>query len=256
MDDKVMIYLLGTAGSGKSTLANRLGEWLTEKGGSVVRVNLDPGADTLPYSPDLDVREWVDLYDIMAKYELGPNGAQIASADNIALLADKIEQGVDEVNADYVLVDTPGQIELFAYRNSSKVIIRALGPTRSQFVFLIDPYLANTPVDYISQQLLYITCQLRFGIPSVNLLSKCDMMEDGAIERIIEWSRDRDALYSAAMDEATSLGGQFHMELLRSIMHMELTTPVFRCSSETGEGMADIYNTVQQVYSGGEDIGT
>ena len=122
-------------------------------------------------------------------------------------------------------------------------------------VFLVDPFLSLTPSGYISQQLLYITCQLRFPIPSINVLSKCDIIEMEKKDMIIEWANDRNALYSAALDETISLGGQFNIELLRSITDMDISSVMYPCSSETREGMEDIYNTIQQVYSGGDDIG-
>ncbi len=254
MEPKKYIYLIGTAGSGKSTLCKALGSWLQNEGADVLHLNLDPGADSLPYVPDIDVREWVDLYDIMQRYNLGPNGAQIASADNIALVAGEIHQRLDEDAADYVLLDTPGQIELFAFRKSSRVLMEQFDSENSQLVFLVDPFLSSSPSGFISQQLLYITCRLRMPLPSMTVLSKSDMIEDERVERIIEWSRNPEALYSDALDEAFTLGGQFNMEVLRSIRDMDLTDRLYRCSAKTGEGLPDIYNIVQQVYAGGDDI--
>ncbi|MDP6156260.1 MAG: ATP/GTP-binding protein [Candidatus Thermoplasmatota archaeon] len=255
MIKKIFVYFVGTAGSGKTTLVNSFGEWLVREGAEILRINLDPGADSLPYVPDIDIREWVNLYDIMEKYNLGPNGAQIASADRIAMEAAKIKEIVDETRADYVLVDSPGQIELFAFRNSSRVMIEQLDMDLSLMVFLVDPFLSMMPSGYISQQLLYITCQLRFPIPSINVLSKCDIIEKEKKDMIIEWANDSNALYSAALDETVSVGGQFNLEILRSIRDMDLSSVLYPCSSETREGMADIYNIIQQAYSGGDDIG-
>ena len=41
---------------------------------SVVVVNLDPANDELPYHCAVDVRELVNVDDVMQAYELGPNG--------------------------------------------------------------------------------------------------------------------------------------------------------------------------------------
>jgi len=254
MQEKVKIYFVGTAGSGKSTLCNAFGEQLIRLGGNVVRINLDPGADILPYEPDIDIRDSINLYDMMKEHNLGPNGAQIACADNIAFHAGDIRRAIENMSGDYILIDTPGQIELFAYRNSSTVILEELGAPGSLFVFLTDPFLSQTPTGFIGQLLLYIGCQLRFHIPSITVLSKCDMVDEIIVETMEKWARDPEALYSAAMDETTTMGGQFHFELLRSIMDMDLYTEFFRCSSKTGMGLLDIYNTVQQNFAGGEDI--
>ena len=254
MKRSVYIYFIGTAGSGKSSLTYAFGEWLKREQADIMRINLDPGAETLPYMPDVDIREWINLYDVMEEFNLGPNGAQIACADRIALKAPDVKTRIEEMEADYILVDTPGQIELFAFRNSSGVIIDEFDKDASMMVFLQDPFLSLTPSGYISQQLLYITCQLRFPTPFMNVLSKSDMMDEEKVDKIISWSTYPDSLYNAALDEAFTVGSQFNIELLRSIIDMDISNVLHRCSSETGYGMADIYNIIQQCFAGGEDI--
>src|SRR5439155_986757 len=69
------LYFLGTAGSGKSTMVYAFQLWMNSQGLDCVTVNLDPGAESLQYSPDLDVRDYVNLSEIMEEQDLGPNGA-------------------------------------------------------------------------------------------------------------------------------------------------------------------------------------
>lgn len=78
------IFILGTAGSGKSMLTSRLLEYYSSRSANAIAVNLDPGVIELPYEPDVDVRDYVDIYAIMDKYKLGPNGALIMASDMIA----------------------------------------------------------------------------------------------------------------------------------------------------------------------------
>lgn len=52
-----IVFIIGTAGSGKSQLTATFGEWLKMSKQDVVTVNLDPGVSTLPYSPEVDVRD-------------------------------------------------------------------------------------------------------------------------------------------------------------------------------------------------------
>ena len=84
MKDIIFIYLIGTAGSGKSTLTHNFQEWMSLRGFNAITVNLDPGAENLPYTPDVDICDWISLKEIMDSYGLGPNGAQIACADMLA----------------------------------------------------------------------------------------------------------------------------------------------------------------------------
>ena len=62
-----VVYIMGFAGAGKSTLAKEFSEFLRDLGYRVVIANLDPGAETLPYKPDYDVRSIVRLADIMRR---------------------------------------------------------------------------------------------------------------------------------------------------------------------------------------------
>ena len=112
------IFFTGTAGSGKSQLTSILSNWYQQEGKDVITVNLDPGVNNLPYGVDVDIRDYINLKDIMEKYNLGPNGSLILASDLIATKLEQIENEIDEYNPDYVFIDTPGQIELFAYRTS------------------------------------------------------------------------------------------------------------------------------------------
>ncbi|MFN3622241.1 MAG: ATP/GTP-binding protein, partial [Nitrososphaerales archaeon] len=91
------IFVVGTAGSGKSLLSLNLAEWYKTKGAHSITVNLDPGALSLPYEPDVDVRQYIDLQQVMENYGLGPNGAMIFSCDLIATKLSELQDEVDEL---------------------------------------------------------------------------------------------------------------------------------------------------------------
>ena len=76
----------------------------------------NPAVSELPYLPDVDIRDHIDINNIIETYGLGPNGAIIMAHDLISTKIQDIQLEVDELNPDYILIDTPGQIELFAYR--------------------------------------------------------------------------------------------------------------------------------------------
>ena len=92
MKQETFVYFIGTAGSGKSTLTYSFQQWMNNRGLDAITVNLDPGAENLPYVPDVDIRDWISLKEIMDSYGLGPNGAQIAAADMLALNIDDFYQ--------------------------------------------------------------------------------------------------------------------------------------------------------------------
>ena len=250
----INVFFVGTAGSGKSTLCHAFQNWMNNLGLDVITVNLDPGVEFLSYTPDIDIREWISLTEVMKEHNLGPNGAQIACADLLVFNIERVKKLIDEYKTNYVLIDTPGQIELFTFRHSSTRVVQTLGIPNSFLLFLIDPFIAQVPTGFASQLLLASTVQFRFGLPIVNVLSKCDMLEKKIIDEIVERSNDLVKLEDALMEEAISLHSQINYEILRVLREMDVYRALTPTSSETGLGMEDIYNHVQQIFDGGEDL--
>lgn len=253
MEEAFKIYFVGTAGCGKSTLTAAFSEWLQTQGYDSVLVNLDPGAETMPYDPDVDIREWVKLADIMREYGLGPNGAQIAAADLLAINAKKVAKVLEGFETDYVLYDTPGQLELFAFRDSSKKIIEAFNPEASMICFLIDPMLARNPNGFVSSMMLSAITSFRLEIPMMSIVSKSDLLSDEEIERIQGWSDNNESLFNALMDEIGGAQNQVSIEILRALETVGIGGGIGFASSETMSGIEDIYNMIQQTAAGGED---
>ena len=131
MKQQTFVYFIGTAGSGKSTLTNNFKEWMRLRGLDAITVNLDPGAENLPYEPDVDICDWISLKEIMDSYGLGPNGAQIACADMLALNTSDVKKSIESFKSDYIIVDTPGQLELFVFREAGKYTVKFLNPEKS-----------------------------------------------------------------------------------------------------------------------------
>ena len=144
------IFVTGTAGSGKSMLTSKILEYYQNNGVFASVLNLDPGVESLPYRPDVDVRDYVDIVHIMKQYDLGPNGSMIMANDLIASKIDEIQNEVNRVNPDYLIVDTPGQIELFAYRASGPFFIQNIDACEKTNIFLYDGTMIVSPSNFIS----------------------------------------------------------------------------------------------------------
>jgi hypothetical protein len=76
----------------------------------------------MPYNPDIDIRDFIVLEEVMTEYELGPNGAMILASDLMVNFLDDLRDEIDEYNPDWVFVDTAGQLELFAFRETGPLI--------------------------------------------------------------------------------------------------------------------------------------
>lgn len=254
MEDPLAIYFTGTAGAGKTTLTKAYLDWMGENGYDAITVNLDPGMEEPGYEASVDVRDWVKLADVQKEYGLGPNGAQVAAADVIALKVYEIREVLERMNSDYILVDTPGQVELFAFRESSKAIVEALTGERSMIAFLFDPALARSPKGFVSLLMLSATVQFRFGLPLTNILSKADLIKPKEMERLQEWGDEPFSLYEAVREESGDADTGLSLELFRALETIgPLWQPLFT-SAESGAGMDLIYASAQRAFHGGEDL--
>lgn len=249
----IYVYFVGTAGSGKSTVTHSFNEWCKRNGYDAIPVNLDPGVKKIPYSPEVDIREWISLEEVMKEYNLGPNGAQVVCADMLALNASELEERIREYRADYVLFDTPGQLELFAFRSAGKVIVEQFGVEKSVIAFLIEPSLSTTPANFVSQLMLSAVTQFRLGTATVNLLTKIDMIDEEALKMIVEWGKNPDSLYEELMNKS-SMYSQLNEGIMNVIKEMEGQINLIPISSITWEGMEDLYSAIQNIFYGGEDL--
>jgi len=248
------LYFIGTAGCGKTTLTHAFQLWLQHEGYDSITVNLDPGAESLPYAPDVDVRDWIKLSEIMQEYGLGPNGAQIVAADMLALNIKEIAQVVAGFDTDFVLIDTPGQLELFTFRQSSRVVVDELSGEAGILVYLFDPALSRTANGFVSSMMLASTVHFRLPVPMIPVLAKADTLSEEDNDRIEAWSRDYYTLFNALLDESIDSQTQISVEFLQALETVGAGRSVIPVSSDTGEGLEDIYAIAQQLLEGGEDI--
>jgi len=179
------IILVGPAGSGKSTLAKALWELASSRGPKTIIVNFDPAVEVLPYDPHIDVRNLVSVEDFMKK-GLGPNGALIASVASLVNYVDEIKSEIDKYSADITIIDTPGQLELFAYRSSGPVIINTIvGEDPAVTLFLIDAPFFEDPLSIVSALSLSSSVAVRMGLPQVNVATKSDLLLPEIVDELI-----------------------------------------------------------------------
>lgn len=259
MAENFAIYFIGTAGSGKTSLTAAYKRWLDQQGLDSVLVNLDPGVVDLPYEADVDVREWIHIDEVMETYDLGPNGAQVAAADMLAMNARQIQETLEQYRTDFFLMDTPGQVELFVFREAGKFLVDHLGTDKSQLAFLIDPFLAQDASGFVTQLMLSATAQFRFKIPAVHLLGKRDLLEADDLERFESWVKDPQGLLEQIRTEEIDPGlpGMYRevaVHIHRMLEDLEAWSRLHPVSAKSGEGLEDLYGAVTASYKGGGDV--
>lgn len=245
------VYFVGTAGSGKSTLVDVFSRWLRDRDQDVVIVNLDPGAKWLPYGPDIDVREYISFERVMTELTLGPNGAFIACADMIASFAEKLKEEAEKDNPTYVLVDTPGQMELFAFREAGRAIISTLCSERTVVVYLIDASLMKKPSSLAASLLLSASVRFSLLKPQVCVLSKSDLLTKKDREIASRWFEHIEYISNIIGKEENPLLGDFSRSIMQVLTELESLTNIIPVSSVTGEGLDELFAELQRIFAGG-----
>jgi GTPase SAR1 family protein len=246
-------FIIGTAGSGKSLFTAALSEWLKVSKQDVAVVNLDPGALKLPYSPDVDVRNYVDIGDLMEKYGLGPNGALIMAADLIADEIENITKDIEAANADVVLVDTPGQMELFAFRASGPYIVNELTREPKAIVYLFDAVFSINPLNYVSNMFLSAAVYNRFFQPQMHLLSKCDLIPEKEVKTIIDWSVNPRALEDSIEQKLEGTKRLFSRNMMHAISQLGIKFLLIPVSAKTNQGLVNFNAALERILAGGEE---
>jgi hypothetical protein len=249
------IVIVGPAGSGKSTLTAQLSSAMESQGASVVKVNFDPAADKPPYDPDVDVRDYVTVEEFIDK-GLGPNGAMVSAVDALIGHVDKIRQEVEEFRADYVIIDTPGQLEPFAYRAGGPLVLDALiQDDKSLVVFLMDAVFFEDPVDIVSILTLASSVNVRFKRPQLNVISKADLLPPDVLNNVVERLHEEGYLEDALRDSRLLRGLelQLSMSLARALYEAGYVGQLLPVSAYDEASVRELYGKVQEVLEGGED---
>uniref|UniRef100_A0A1I8J0F0 AAA domain-containing protein n=2 Tax=Macrostomum lignano TaxID=282301 RepID=A0A1I8J0F0_9PLAT len=196
----------------------------------------------------IDIRDTVNYKEVMAQYRLGPNGAILTCLN---LFATKFDQVINLINSrrssiEFVIVDTPGQIEAFTWSASGSIITEALAaqlPT--VLVYVMDTPRSHSPVTFMSNMLYACSILYKTRLPFVVALNKTDII---SADFAMEWMTNFEAFQEALHQERSYLSN-----LTRS---MSLVLDSFyaglRCagvSAATGDGMPLFLSRVRDAVS-------
>lgn len=174
--------VMGPAGSGKSTYCSTMAEHFTVVKRKCYVVNLDPAAEYFDYEVACDIRELIELEDVMEDEELqyGPNGGLVFCMEyflkNVNWLKESL---IDETEEDsYYIFDCPGQVELYTHLPVMRTLVENLAnwDVRVCGVFLVDSQFFGDPSKFISGMLTSLSCMVNLEITQLSVMTKVDML--------------------------------------------------------------------------------
>jgi len=247
------VFIVGMAGTGKSTLTGAYIDWLQNQDQDVLSLNLDPGATTLPYNPDIDARNYVDIKKLMQDYSLGPNGALIMASDLLADHLEEMRKEIDDANPDMIIADTPGQIELFAFREGGQFIANNLPDENCTLIYLMDSPFTRSPLNFISSLYLAAAIYSRVLKPQIYALSKCDLISEQELDSIITWTTEPETLDQALLSVEQQNMSLVTRSLADAVFSTGLVTEPIPVSAKSNMGLLELHAAVTRIISAGQE---
>ena len=240
-----VIFIVGTAGSGKSMMTSAISKSLSDDGWSSATLNLDPFSDNLTYEPTVDVRNYIDYNDLSRKYGLGANGAMVFSMDMLATIIDGVLSEVED--ADYLIVDTAGQLELFMFRQSGQYLFQRIGGENKALMFVSDLFLLSEISNFLMMQILFSAMSSKYNSPALQVINKIDL-DEATAKRVKEWF-----LKPELPTDDLGKNAQALSKVYRVARSSGLLSPAFFTSAATGSGMLELKAEISRIFKGGED---
>ena len=246
-----LIFVLGTAGSGKSTFTSKFTRFLEFHREDVMAVNLDPGSMILPYAANVDVRDYIKVEEIMEDYGLGPNGGLMLAHDMMAGIVEDLSNDIEDFTPDICIVDTPGQMELFAFRQIGAQIAQELTDSEKGVIYIFDGIQCQDPLNYVMNMFLASAINTKFFLPQYHLISKIDAIDEYQLEEIVRWSEDEFALEEAIDARLSGMNRTMSQDMMEIISRIGLDFDPIPVSSTNNDGFADLYSKLMLTFTDG-----
>lgn len=182
--------VVGAPGAGKTTYCNGMQQYLRLLGRNAWVLNLDPANEFLQEDDRKYDTLWnvtddvIHLRQVMEDLELGPNGGLLYCMEYLDEHADEwIPQILEKINAEatppYLLIDLPGQSEVYTHGTSVSKMLQKLVKKlnlRLTVVQLVDATQCRDATQFLSATVVGLATMIRLEFPTVSVLSKSDLL--------------------------------------------------------------------------------
>lgn len=259
-------------GSGKTTFMQRINSYLHSEKKIPYVLNLDPAVHTVPFESNIDIRDSINYKEVMKQYNLGPNGGILTSLNLFATKVDQIIALLEKRTSpdsttpagrpiEHILVDTPGQIEVFVWSASGSILLETLASSFPTVIaYVIDTPRTSSTSTFMSNMLYACSILYKTKLPMILVFNKTDVKD---AEFAKEWMTDFDAFQTALRqeEEAGVFGaeggtggfgsGSGYMGSLLNSMSLMLEEfyrhlNVVGVSSMTGDGIDEFFEAVEE----------
>jgi len=208
-------------------------------------VNLDPAVSETPFGANVDIRDTVDYKEVMRQYQLGPNGGILTALNLFATRFEQVMQLVEKRAADlsYVLLDTPGQIEIFTWSASGQIISESLASSfPTVILYVVDTARCADAVTFMSNMLYACSILYKMKLPLLLAFNKVDVAPHATC---LAWMHDFHAFSEALQAERSYMGSLAQSMALMLEEFYKTLTPV-PVSALTGEGIDELLAAIDK----------
>eukprot|EP00842_Homolaphlyctis_polyrhiza_P004389 jgi/Hompol1/4951/HPOL_004051-RA len=275
---KVCQLVMGPAGAGKSTYCKTMLTHSLAIKRNFHLVNLDPAAEHFEYKPTIGtlslvtllsvslslhpfaplyIRDLITLDDVMEDLKFGPNGGLIYCMEFLIENLDWMEDELQEYEDDYLIIDCPGQIELYTHFNIMRQLVDMLHRLgyRVCGVYLLDSQFIQDTPKFFAGVMSAMSAMLQLEVPHINVMTKMDIVDKSIKPADLDRFLDVDSslLLESANKETSTKFHDLNQALVRLIDEYSMVNMV-PLNINDEDSVALVLEHIDHAVQYGEDL--